>query len=43
MQIDKAFYINYYGSFEDQDLDELCDKGTKKYSEIILRSKDKKP
>ena len=32
MQIDKAFYINYHGSFENQDLDELCDKDTKKYS-----------
>lgn len=43
MKIDKAFYITYHGSFENQDLDELCDKNTQKYPEIILRSKDDKP
>ena len=39
--IRKAFYITYHGSYENQNLDELCDINTKKYDEIILRSKSK--
>lgn len=39
--IEKAFHVVYHGSYEDQDLDKICDKDNSIYEEIVLRSKQK--
>lgn len=42
MNLQISFYITYNGSFENQDIDDLCNKNipTSKYNQIKLRNKD---